>query len=165
MVNVFISHPTPYTKQQESFLILLKDFLLKLNLNPVNLGSNNWSYQKPLRPIKDLIHSSKGAILVGLVRHHSYIGYEKEGTPDQTELIHKYSTSPWIHIEGGMAYQAGLPILTLKESQVYAEGILDPNNTESYIYNFNLREDLTTLPEEIKQIIESWADTVLRIES
>lgn len=162
MIDVFISHPTPCSEQQIMFLGLLKTRLADHGLNAVNLGNNSWNFRKPLIPIKELILKCKGAILVGLERHHSYIGYDKEYTSQQTEITHKYTTSPWIHIEGGMAYQAGLPMIILKEDKVYPEGILDPNNSESYIFNFTLSNNTEKLSDEVEQIIESWVKMITR---
>jgi hypothetical protein len=61
-------------------------------------------------------------------RHHTLIGYEKEYSRDEKELIHKYSSTSWIQIEAGMAYQAGLPLLILKGNKLYAEGLPEPFN-------------------------------------
>ena len=80
------------------------------------------------------------AIVIGLERHHSFIGYEKEFSKNSKELIHKYSSSPWIQIEAGMAYQADLPILILKEEKVYGEGILDPQISDSFVFEFDLKK-------------------------
>lgn len=159
MVKVFISHPTPSNKQQDSFLILLKKLLAAEGLDPVNLGTSNYDFRKPLKPIKELIESCHGAIIVGLERHHSYIGYDNEQSINKKEILHKFTTSPWIHIEGGMAYQAGLPIIILKEEKVFQEGILDPNNSDSYIFNFTLSDNTEKLSENIEKIIGSWIKT------
>ena len=161
MTDVFISHPTPCNKVQTSFLKLIDDKLEKHGLNGINLGKKNWNYKKPLLPIKGLISSCKGAIILGLERHHSLIGYEKEmalNQEDKLELIHKYSSSPWVHIEGGMAYQAGLPLLILKERKIYSEGIFDPNNSDSYIFEFDIEKNIKRLSTEMIKIMESWIE-------
>lgn len=139
-INVFISHPTPYNKHQEIFLRLIESELKKHGLNPTNLGKNNWSFVSPLKPIKEIMDTCVAAIVIGLERHHSFIGYEKEFSKVSKELIHKYSSSPWIQIEAGMAYQAGLPILILKEDKVYGEGILDPQISDSFVFEFELKK-------------------------
>ena len=156
MINVFISHPTPYNKQQENFLSLIELELKKHKLNPTNLGKNNWSFKSPLKPIKEIMDTCTAAIVIGLERHHSYIGYEKEFSKNSKELVHKYSSSPWIQIEAGMAYQADLPILILKETKVYGEGILDPQISDSYVFEFELEKLQKKLSPEIEQMILSW---------
>ena len=163
MIEVFISHPTPCNKYQTNFLKLIDEKLEKYGLTPVNLGKKNWNYKKPLLPIKKLISTCKGAIIIGLERHHSFIGYEKEMSTkkdDKKELIHKYSSTPWVHIEGGMAYQADLPLLILKESKIFPEGILDPNNSDSYIFEFQIEKNWKKLSPEMEKIIESWIDEI-----
>lgn len=155
-INVFISHPTPYNKYQEQFLALIELELKNHDLNPTNLGKNNWSFKSPLKPIKDIMDTCAAAIVIGLERHHSLIGYEKENSKDSKELIHKYSSSPWIHIEAGMAFQANLPLLILKEDKVYAEGILDPQISDSFIFEFELKKLQKKLSPELVEIINSW---------
>lgn len=156
MINVFISHPTPYNEQQNNFLSLINLELDKHGLNPTNLGKNNWNFQSPLKPIKEIMDTCKAAIIVGLERHHSFIGYEKEFSKDSKEFIHKYSSSPWIQIEAGMAYQADLPILILKESKVYGEGILDPQTSGSFVFEFDLKKLQKELTPELQELILSW---------
>lgn len=155
-INVFISHPTPYNKHQEIFLSLIESELKKHGLNPTNLGKNNWSFISPLKPIKEIMETCVAAIVIGLERHHSFIGYEKEFSKSSKELIHKYSSSPWIQIEAGMAYQAGLPILILKEDKVYGEGILDPQISDSFVFEFELKKLQKKISPELEEIIRSW---------
>ncbi|KAA2223899.1 hypothetical protein [Chryseobacterium sediminis] len=154
--NVFISHPTPHNKYQEVFLSHIRSELEKHELHPINLGINNWSFKSPLQPIKDLIDNCVAAIIIGLERHHCYIGYEKEFTKHSKETTHKYTSSPWVQIEAGMAYQAGLPLLILKENIIYSEGIFDPQVSDSFVFDFELRKMQKQLSPEIKEIILSW---------
>lgn len=159
LVKVFISHPTPCNSQQKELLRLIHEQLDKHGLVPVNLGKNNWNYKKPLEPIRNLILECKGAIIVAIERHHNLIGYEREmasNRKDRQEFVHKYTSSPWIQIEGGMAYQAGVPLLILKEKKIYPEGILDPNNSDSYIFDFDIGKNCKQLSPEMEKIIESW---------
>lgn len=53
MKNVFISHPSPYNTKQEQFLQAVEKKLSLHDLNPVNLGKNNWNYKTPLEPMKN----------------------------------------------------------------------------------------------------------------
>ena len=133
------------------------------NLNPTNLGKNNWSFRSPLKPIKDIMDTCVAAIVIGLERHHSLIGYEKEGSKDSKELIHKYSSSPWIQIEAGMAYQADLPLLILKEDKVHREGILDPQISDSFIFEFELKKMQKKLSPELQEIILSWVKDINKV--
>lgn len=154
--NIFISHPTPFSKNQKNFLNLIEKELKLHGLSPINLGKNNWSFKSPLKPIKELMDTCLAAIIIGLERHHSLIGYEKEGSKDSKEIIHKYSSSPWIQIEAGMAYQRELPIMILKEGKVFGEGILDPQISDSFVFEFDLKKMQKGLSSELKEMILSW---------
>jgi hypothetical protein len=157
LINVFISHPTPFKKDQVNFLSLIELELSSHELNPTNLGKNNWDFRSPLQPIRSIMNTCQAAIIIGLERHHSYIGYDKETSKDKQELIHKYMTSPWIQIEAGMAFQAELPLLILKEKKVFAEGILDPQISNFYVFEFEVENQSKKLSPELKKIILSWA--------
>lgn len=160
MTNVFISHPTPYNKEQTKFLALIEAELKKHELNPTNLGKNNWNFRSPLKPIKEIMETCAAAIIIGLERHHSYIGYDKEYSENSKEFIHKYSSSPWIQIEAGMAYQADLPLLILKEDKVYSEGILDPQISEYFVFVFELKQFQKELSPELQKLILNWVDHI-----
>jgi hypothetical protein len=155
MINIFISHPTPHNRKQQRFLELIEAQLMSHGLNPTNLGKQNWNYKSPMKPISDLMRTCKGAIIIGLERYHSYIGYEKE----KIESIHRYVSTPWIHIEAGMAYQTGLPLLILKEKKLVAEGILDPNISEYFVFEFEIEKMQKELAANLKQVIASWNDS------
>lgn len=160
LINVFISHPSPYNKLQEKFLSLIELELKNQSLNPINLGKKNYNYKSPLKPIKDIMDKCAGAIIIGLERHHSYIGYEREFSAAQKELVHKYTSSPWIQIEAGMVYQAGLPMLILKENKLHSEGILDPQISDSFVFEFELKKLQKGLSAELKELILSWAKDI-----
>lgn len=100
------------------------------------------------------------AIIIGIERHHSFIGYEKESSVNSQELIHKYTTSPWIQIEAGMAYQAELPLLILKEKKVFAEEILDPQISDYYVFELEVEKQFKKLSPEFKELILSWVNHI-----
>lgn len=158
MINVFISHPTPYNKCQKQFLALIETKLADHDLNPVNLGKNNWSFKSPLEPIKKIMSTCKAAVILGLERHHSYIGYERENSVDEKEHIHRFTSSPWIQIEAGMAYQAGLPLLILKEEKLHSEGILDSNSSDYFVFDVIIEKEVKKPSQELEQFIQSWVN-------
>ena len=145
---------------QEAFLSGIENKLKSHNLNPVNLGKSNWSYRAPMLPIKKIITTCKAAIIVGLERSHSYIGYDREGSFSCSEYTHKFQSTPWIHIEAGMAYQMGIPLLILKEKKLHSEGILDPLVSEFFVFEFVLENVYTSLSSELISVIESWIDDI-----
>ncbi|TSD66415.1 hypothetical protein FFF34_003150 [Inquilinus sp. KBS0705] len=160
-IDIFISHPTPYNRHQERFLELLEEHLKAHDLNPINLGKQSWSHKSPLQPIKELVSRCNAAIIIGMERYHSYIGYEYEHSSKKSELIHRYTSTAWIQIESGMAYQQGLPLLILKEKDLAKEGILDPLNSEFFVFDFNIGEVQKSLPENMKRVISSWMNAFI----
>lgn len=161
MTNIFISHPSPFNQQQENFLSLLEAKFKANGLNPVNLGKANWNYTNPLKPIKKIMRDCKGAVIIGLERFHSYIGYEFENSEKATEFIHRRESTPWIHIEAGMAYQKGLPLLILREENVHPTGILDPLSSEYFIFKFDITAEQNKLSANLDAYIDSWVKDVI----
>jgi hypothetical protein len=160
MIDVFISHPSPFNTTQKDFLALIEESLNSHGLNPVNLGKNSWDFRSPLKPIKEIMSRCKAAIIIGLERDHCYIGYEKESSEDEKEYVHKFRSSSWIQIEAGMAYQTGLPLLILKEKKLYPDGILDPLNSDYFVFEFELEKIKETLSKELEEIILSWVNHI-----
>ncbi len=111
-----------------------------------------------------MMQSCKAAIIIGLERHHSFIGYEKEHSKESSEHIHKFTTSPWVQIEAGMAYQQGLPLLILKEKKVYNEGILDSQISDYYIFELEVEKQFKKLSPELEEIIQSWVNHINKLE-
>jgi hypothetical protein len=145
---------------QEEFLAGIEKKLKSHNLNPVNLGKSNWSYRAPMSPIKKIMSKCKAAIIIGLERSHSYIGYDREGSPASSEYVHKFQSTPWIHIEAGMAYQMGIPLLILKEKKLHSEGILDPLVSEFFVFEFVIENVFKSLSAELISVIESWINDI-----
>ena len=100
----------------------------------------------------------KAAVILGLERHHSYIGYERENSVDEKEHIHRFTSSPWIQIEAGMAYQAGLPLLILKEEKLHSEGILDSNSSDYFVFDVIIEKEVKKPSQELEQFIQSWVN-------
>jgi hypothetical protein len=66
-----------------------------------------------------------------------------------------------VQIEAGMAYQADLPLLILKEKKIYNEGIIDPNDSDFYVFEFEIGKNRKKLTIEMEKIIESCIGEVL----
>ena len=59
-----------------------------------------------------------------------------------------------------MAYQAGLPLLILRESKLHPEGILDPNNSDYFVFDFVIEKQNKKLSNELEQFISSWIHNI-----
>jgi len=62
-----------------------------------------------------------------------------------------------------MAYQAGLPLLILKEKKIASEGILDGSNSEYKVFEFEIAGTTAPLPGEIQMAMKNWAGYIKTI--
>lgn len=161
-INVFISVGRPHKASQEKFLIKLERLLRKKGLCPMTLGRNSYNYKAPLAPVKLLMDKCNGAIIIGFERTHYLIGYDKQGSTEEQELLHRYLSTPWNQIEAGMAFQKGIPILIMKEKHLADYGILDPKLSDYYVLNIVLEKENIEFSKELIGMLDQWTDEVLQ---
>lgn len=87
----------------------------------------NRDLYNPLAPIHEILKDCIGCVILLLERYYIQSGFEKRGSSLEKQLSEKALTTPWCHIEAGMAYTLGLPLLILREKTVYQDGVFDVN--------------------------------------
>ncbi len=145
LIPIYLSYPTPHTKLQQRFISFLINDLKNRGLNPRNMGTSEYSMDVPLKAISRIIAESQGCLCVAFRRIYIASAINKKGAnlPDHNEkkLSGYWYSSPFSHIEPAMAYQMRLPILILKEKDVYSDGMLEVSNQAPYIPVFELNND------------------------
>lgn len=139
--SVFLSHPSPITQEQVSFIKELKEHLKMRGFEPRTLGVSDYDMQEPLAAIRQIMLESNGVITIALKRYYVEKGASKHGSnlgiPEQP-IDGKWFTSPFCQIESAMAYQLGLPLLILREKGVIDDGILERGVAGTYLPEFDL---------------------------
>lgn len=145
LIPIYLSYPNPHTKLQQRFIDFLIKDLIKRGLNPRNMGSSEYSMDAPLTAISRVIAECQGCLCVAFRRIYIANATNKKGANIIGQYEEKMSgywySSPFSHIEPAMAYQMRLPILILKEKDVYGDGMLDASNKAPYIPEFELNAD------------------------
>jgi hypothetical protein len=159
-IPVFISAGKPHKEAQIIFLKKFEALLRRRGLKPLTLGRSSYNFKSPLNPVKELIDQCYGAIIIGFERTHCLIGYDKEGSKEQKEFIHRYLSTPWNQIEAGMAFQKELPLLIMKEKHLETYGILDPKLSGFFVIDLNLEIESKKFDKEFLSILESWVKAV-----
>lgn len=167
-IPVFLSRPSPYTKQQEEFEARVGDCLEELGFAARTLGKTDYDPEEPLTACRRLMRECNG--LIALAFRHFYIekGWECAINAKQTSLVDSkplnnvYFTSPWVQIETTMAFSLGLPILVLREKGVNARGLMKKGIAGIYLPEFDLDDPdndyLKT--REWKEITNEWGGWV-----
>jgi len=156
---VFFSVGQPHTDEQAEFLVRVERMVRGHGLTPTTLGANFYDFRNPLAAIRDRMRKCAGAVIVGMERRYAESAIDRRGSARQTALSDLAMSTPWTHLEAGMAFMLDLPLLILKERRVYAEGILDPALGAYFVCTFSLGED-PRKSVELKGVLASWAKVV-----
>lgn len=160
MIPVYMSVGRPHLPAQQQFLDRLQAQLSASGFEPKTLGVTQYSYLSPLEAIRRLMNRCAGAVVVGLERTHCLIGYDRQGSADEREFTHRRLSTVWCHLEAGMAFQVGLPLLILRDSALQVEGILDPAISGHFVFSVDLSEVFQDLPMTLRELIKSWGEDV-----
>ena len=160
-LNVFISRPNDLTDDQQQVWQELDGFIRKLGLTPRVIGSVDYPNVAPLRSVVEVMHHCDGAIILGF--RHTLIekGRFKAGTAKEQVMQDVYLPTPWNHMEAGMAYQLGLPLMIICEAGMTG-GIFDIGTTERFIHQFDLSTTDWIDSERFLQPFTAWHREVVR---
>src|SRR5687767_6169556 len=108
-MNVFVSRPTvvapEYRDGMEGFLRVLTT----MDLNPRTIGTTDYPSRSPLDEVIGLMDQCVGAVILGYPQIRMSSGYIRD-KPINGELL---LPTEWNHIEAGLAYARGLPLLVI----------------------------------------------------
>jgi hypothetical protein len=137
MTPVFLSWSTPVGEEDDSprwcFIRGVVSYLHdELGFLPVTCNVNVRDDDNPLKSIKRNMESCCGFLGLALgklfvqsgTRHRDYADIGEFKTE---RFENRWVTSPFIHIEAAMAYQAGIPVRVVREKNILDDGVLDDN--------------------------------------
>ncbi len=162
-IPVFVSIPSKLSpaqnKVRESLFALLEEY----RLDPRTLGQSDYPTQMPLREVVGIARRCAGALICGFEQHYAATvkvrrGYAHKKKEDATAKGVKYPT-PWNHLEAGIIYTLGLPLLVFREPGV-AGGIFDPGVTEAFVHEMPAVDRNGELPWGITDVFLKWQGRV-----
>lgn len=168
-VPVFLSHPRPFSDEQQQLVDRVRAYFDERNLEPRTLGVNEYDTEVPLASIRRLMLESNGVLVLALRRYHVDTGAahlpgsgRKKSTRD---ISGSWITSPWCQVEAGMGYQLGLPVLVFREEGVLADGVLERGVMASYMPEVTLNGNVDKFfaSKEWKQLIQRFEADVLEV--
>jgi hypothetical protein len=158
--RVFLSVGAPHLPEQERFVGHLEASLRARGLTPWTLGRSNYDFRSPMRAIREAMDGCAGAVILGLGRRFHPLGIDRYGSDKATEKTEFWCSTPWSHLEAGMAYQLGLQLLILKDKGVLPEGILDQAVGEYLVFEFDLADECDGFSTELGETVGAWARAV-----
>lgn len=138
-IPVFVSGPTALSADQAAARQVLMDFLDELNLESRALGRTDYPSELPLREVLVIARHCAGGMILGFEQFQATAGVFKRGTGDEggERLLAAGQTAafptPWNHLEAGILFGLGLPLLIFREPQI-SGGVFDNGVTDVFIH-------------------------------
>jgi hypothetical protein len=158
-IPVFLSHPRPNSVEQEQLVSKVRDYFKSRDLEPRTLGVSDYDTEVPLASIRRLMLECNGVLVLALRRYRIDRG-ASVSREQEHDVSGKWLTSPWSHIEAGMGFQLGLPVLAFRESGVVADGVLEHGVMASYMPEIALDGDIDAY---LRSVV--WRQLINRFES
>ena len=160
-ISVFISKPNALTSGQDSAWQALKRLLEERDLMPRSIGAIDYPNDAPLTAVVRVMQNCKGAMILGFGQTLLRDGVLKPGTEDETSIQGLLLPTPWNQIEGGIAFELGLPLFVAREKGVEG-GVFDYGVLGNYLHTFDLSGDEWLADERFLQPFNSWYAEVIR---
>ncbi len=150
--RVFLSLTSAVRPAQVAFVAAMISAIASHDMTPVRLPRGRRSSPAPLEPIRRLMQTCRGTIVIAMARNHILEGIDYVDEEDGQRYRDRYLATEWVQIETALAYQLDHPILVLRQDLVHPTGLLDPAISGLTVLTFSLEGDFT---EEVARIARS----------
>jgi hypothetical protein len=128
-VPVFASVPTLLDEDQSASKKFVYWHLRRLLLEPRTVGASDYGHFNPLHEVRTLARHCAGGIILGYQQISAARAVGRKGT------IRPYTApTPWNHLETGILFGLGLPLLVLKEANITG-GIFDEGSSDIFVHD------------------------------
>src|ERR1041384_1700088 len=146
-VDIFLSVGRASTDAQKQFISKIEEYLRANGLTPNTLGRTQFTSDKPLTTIGELMRRCGGAVILAFERTYISEGFEhRGGGSDEKYLKDSKLTTVWNQIEAAMAYVRQQPLLVLVEEGVRREGLLE-GSYDWFVQSIKLDDSTLATPE------------------
>src|ERR1700761_6353110 len=133
-IPVFVSSPTSLSPDQEARRETICRILNSLNMEPRALGRSDYPTDLPLREVMVIARHCSGGVILGFNQFTASAGVSKPGTAQERPATGPtFFPTPWNHLEAGILFSLGRPILVFKESGITG-GVFDPGVTDVFVH-------------------------------
>lgn len=134
MKDIFLSRPTWVAPEFDDGLDLLYSLLGSFDLHPRTLGVSDHPTESPLDEVISIMDQCVGTIVLGYPQIVIEKGVLKTEPTDSLVLA-----TEWIHIEAGLAYAKGHPLVVYHHEGV-SRGIFDRGALGKFIHEIDMRK-------------------------
>lgn len=158
MKDVFISRPNwiapEFQQGVGTFIALLKTY----DLNPRTLGVSDHPTDSPLDEVITILGQCVGVIILGYPQMKVEKGNLKgKDIPSNIPIL---LGTEWNHIEAGLAYAKGLPLLVIHHIGV-SRGIFDRGALNTFLYEVDLTHNAWVSDGSMLGAITAWRGKLL----
>lgn len=144
-IPVFVSTPTALSPAQQSAKGIVTKELESVGLEARTLGVTDYPTVLPLREVLSVCRHCAGAVILGFEQTRADTGVVKPGTSEEQTINKSLSfPTPWNHLEAGILFGLGLPMLVFREKQITG-GVFEYGATGAFVY------DMPNIPMSTKQ--------------
>ena len=154
LIDIFLSRPTWIAPEFCDGLDRFLTYLASHGFRPRTLGATDYPSQCPLDEVIRLMGHCRGAIILG----YPQIGLE-QGTIKGEAVSDRVLPTEWNHIEAGLAYAEGLPLLVIHHCGI-SRGIFDHGALNSFVHEQDLTLADWPLARRINGALMSWKEFV-----
>lgn len=156
-IPVFVSCPTVLSSSQDGSRAALLRFLDDFNLEPRALGRSDYPAELPLREVVVIARHCAGGLILGFEQFQATSGTWKRGTPDEKPLGADPVSLPssWNHLESGILYGLGLPLLIFREATI-SGGVFDHGATDVFIHRMPAANLAAREEASLKEVFLKW---------
>jgi hypothetical protein len=105
----------------------------EFGLEPRALGRGDYPVDSPLREVVVIAKHCSGGLVLGFSQLSVERAQSKSGTPDERRVTGLRVPTPWNHLEAGILFALGLPLLVFREEDV-AGGIFDLGASDAFVH-------------------------------
>ncbi len=162
-IPIFLSCPTILNSNQEKSREIVLDELKFLSLEPRTLGRSDYPTDLPLREVYVLATHCSGGVILGFEQFFVQDGINKRGIekedPENDKLKDTIYPTPWNHLEAGILFGLGLPLLVFREPGIEG-GIFDPGVTDVFVNQMPPHDISKEKRQELREVFLKWQSRV-----
>jgi hypothetical protein len=155
-IPVFVSAPTSLSPEQDDSRKLILRELERNGLEPRALGRSDYPTELPLREVLTIARHCAGGVVLGFRQSRADSGVTKIGTADESSIAAPaYYPTPWNHLEAGILFTLGLPLLVFKEQGI-GGGVFDVGVTDVFIHAMPVANMKTPAKSAFSAVFLKW---------
>jgi len=161
-IPIFVSAPSPdnLSPSQEKSAEIIHRLILRYKLEWRALGRSDYPNDLPLKEVLRMVKHCSGGIVLGFEQFVSAKGESKRGSskaqPTSSDVLFP---TPWNHLEAGILFSAGLPMMIFREAGITG-GIFDVGTSEVFIHQMPTAATTPQALDDLDSVFQNWVARV-----